>query len=158
MLEFTFLLLLSKLLHMIVLWTLFYITEKITLDAFVMKMYVDNGDNPDPKPPPLWRIPVSVFAVDLLFVVLISGALLLAVRRLVTNPVIGGQTLLSMVSMDMLICYALCFAVAAILAAVAQNQSCCRYKEDGIRGIRAYTFAALCASLILCIPPYCLLY
>jgi uncharacterized membrane protein YhaH (DUF805 family) len=168
MIVFFFALLTIKLFHILFLWVSFFVNEKIALDDFITKMYIENdvdgntadrgGDGPSSAvPPPLWRIPLRVFISDVLAIAVIMTAVTLFARRFIDQPVVGGQKLLMLLFADILIAYVLAFAVSVLLAFISQSQSCCRYKDDGIRGIRAYSFTALAVSMIICLPPYFLI-
>lgn len=157
--DFLFLLLSAKTLHMIILWLAFVVNEKIAQERFITAMYIDNTDGTDrATPPPLWQLAVSVFIADSIAVALVLMALFLITSRLITDDIVGGAHLMKLVALDQLVALCLAFSVATVLANISQNQTCCRFKDDGIRGIRAYVFAALSVSIILCIPPYFMLF
>ena len=157
MLEFLFLVFLAKLIHSLFIWSAFFVSEKIALDEYISVMYIDNDGTSEIKPPALWRIPLRVFIADIVVIALIMTMIYLVVARMIEEPIVGGSKLLFMIFVDLAISYSISFIVAIALSRVSQNQTCCRFKDDGLRGIRAYCFTALCVTLVICLPPYYLL-
>ena len=158
MLDFTFYIFLSKFLHSLYLWVSFSINEKIALDKYVEVMYIEGADQVDrPTPPPLWHIPLRVFIPDLAIIALITATIYLVVTRLIEEPIIGGSKVFMLIATDLILSMVLAFIASVGISLVAQNQTCCRYADDGVRGIRAYCLIALAISLALCLPPFFLL-
>lgn len=152
MINITFLLLACKLFHVIFLWFAFYVAEKAALDAFITRVYVEKR-----RPPRLEWIPVGVFSAGAVMVMfLILGSYTVLVRSL-TAPLMGGYKLIWTLATDLIVAWALAFVASLASAMVSQNQTCMRYKDDGLRGIRAYCYMALCISVVISLIPYYLI-
>ena len=162
MLEFLLYIFLAKAIHNTLLWVNLFINEKIAIDGFIQHMYVNSpdklGDGDEPlKPPPLWYITVRVFLADYLVIALIIFILYLMYSGSLTAPVVGGRRLFLLIAVDLLLTHTISFLVCLGIASASQKQTCCRYKDDGIRGIRAYCFTALVVTLPLSLLPFYLL-
>ena len=144
-----FIVLTAKLFHMIFLWTAFSIMEKVALDEYVTAAYIDRT-----KLPSLWWVAVRVFLIDLIVLALIPTIALLAIPRFLDRPLVGGNRMVIAVTFDALAAWALGLCASVAYASVAQNQNCCRYADDGMRGIRAYVALSTAISLLLILPPY----
>lgn len=150
--EVLFIALLVKLLHITFLWFAFYVAEKVALDDFVTAVYVKSID-----PPSLDRIVLRVFIADAVFCVMLLAGVYLLLRRSIDEPIIGGMTIIWAIAADLFLSYIISFLISLFIGRVAQSQSCCRYKDDGLRGTRAFCYTALCLSIIICLPPYFLI-
>lgn len=148
--DITLLLLVCKLIHVILLWFAFYVAEKAALDAFITKVYVEKRE----KPPRMEWIPTGVFVADFAAVLLLVVCAYFIIARSISAPLIGGQRLVMLLGLDLMASWFLAFMVSLVAANVAQRQSCMRYKDDGLRGIRAYCYVALCLSVVMCVIPY----
>lgn len=146
------LVLLSKVVHIMFIWFLLFIAEKCAIDAFIQGVYIESKD-----PPRLGKFVSWAFAFDILFCLVFTVFVYMCIARFITEPLIGGQSILIAIAFDMYVSLTLSMMASLVVAKVTQNRSCLRYKDDGLRGIRAFFLLALCISVVLCLPPYYLL-
>lgn len=158
MLEFVLYIFLAKAIHNITLWTNLFINEKIAIDYFIQTMYVEGPDKEiPPTPPPLWNITLRVFLVDYIVIGLIIFILYLIYTAALERPVVGASRLFFLIGADLLLSHTITGLICLGIAFTAQNQTCCRYKDDGIRGIRAYCFTSLVVILLVSSIPFYML-
>lgn len=144
-----FIILLAKLIHIMFLWFTFYIAEKVAIDDFITAVYVEEGE-----PASLMKTVLRVFISDFVFCTVFMLCLYIFMARSSDQPILGGMAILYATGSDLYMAWTLCFLLSTTIAWVSQSQSCCRYKDDGLRGTRAYCYTALCISAIVCLPPY----
>ena len=137
-----------KLLHALFLWFMFFLAEKIALQAFITTVYVDGAE-----PPTLTPTVLRVFIADAVFCFILFAGVYFYISS-GEDAVIGGRHILFAIGADLLLTWKLSFIVTSGVAWIAQSQSCCRFKDDGLRGIRAFCLTSLYLSLVILGPPY----
>jgi hypothetical protein len=141
-----------KSVHILFLWIIFYVAEKVALDRFIHYVYIK-----DAKPPSLQDIAVQVFVTDSILMFLVLALVYLFVSRIIDEPLMGGNTMFINVGIDMLISIMFASLATISIAAVSQSQSCTRFKDDGLRGTRAFCELALLISVVFVALPYYML-
>jgi hypothetical protein len=140
----------SKVLHFAVLWIVFYFSEKIVLDAFINNVYVDGVDPPD-----VAKMFVYVFIFDFLLLIPILFGIYMAIAS-GPKDIPGGKNVMTNVTLDLFISWNVAFLVCVAIAYVSESQTC-RYKDDGLRGIRAVFQINFYVAALLLLPPYYLM-
>ena len=148
--SFTFVAL-SKVLHFVILWVVFYFSEKIILDSFINNVYVDGVD-----PPGIAKMFVYIFIFDFLFLIPVLFGVYMSIAS-GSKDVPGGKNLMTNVTLDLFISWNVAFLACVAIAYVSESQSCCRYKDDGLRGIRAVFQINFYVAALLLLPPYYLI-
>lgn len=141
----------SKILHFAILWLVFYLSEKILLDAFINNVYVDGVD-----PPSIAKGFVYIFIFDFVLLIPILFGLYMYLAS-GSKDLPGGKAMMTNVTLDLFISWNVAFLTCVAIAYVSESQSCCRYKDDGLRGIRAVFQINFYVAALLILPPYFLL-
>lgn len=143
-----------KIFRALFLWLAWYVAEKVSLDAFVTSVYVERKG-----PPKLQSVVAWIFLADFLFgLFMLAVAYFAMARSSGGEPIVGGWRVLLTAAADLYICWQLGFFCSLAVVIVAQKQTCCRYKDDGLRGIRASFVLAFLLSLTVSAPPYFLIF
>ena len=135
-------------------WLALFAAEKVYLDAYVQRTLVQQR-----PPPSLYGLVLT--AVGLEAALALCAGLSLAFvarvyRRLSPALVLDGQ-LLGLAAKDYAWTTAAFAAVALLVARVVQGSRALRYRDDGMRGIRALSVMLLpVAAVILSLPMYLL--
>jgi hypothetical protein len=143
-----------KLVRVAAVWLALFVAERVYLDLYVQRTLVRGG-----APPPLYGL--VLLAVGLEALAALAGGLLLAFaatvyRRLSPALVLDGQ-LLRLALKDYAWTTAAFLAAALLLARVVQGSRALRYRDDGMRAIRAFSVMLLpVAAVLLSLPMYLL--
>ena len=134
-----------RLVRVMVLWIAFYFVDRAYQSAYLQQTLVDGRE-----PPPMWTIPFAAFAIEAFVYALVFLLLtLLYVRfKSVNNTFVIDGPLLARLAREYFATTAVSLAVCAGLGAVAQDRQYFRYKEDGLRGIRALSLMMLIVSAV----------
>lgn len=151
MIDVFFIAMAVKLLHIVFLWFMFFLTEKIALQEFIDYVYVQGKAPPNLE----WTV-LRVFVADFFFCCILLGGVYVYMASL-GETIVGGQQILWAIAADLLLAWKLSFVAVGGIAWIAQSQSCCRYKDDGLRGTRAFCYTSLILTILICLPPYYLI-
>lgn len=130
-----------KLVRIMILWIALYFVDRAYQAAFLNRVMIE-----DRPPPPLWSVMAAALAIEAAFALMVIGglALLRARFKRPDNTFVLDGPVISALLADYLASTVVLLALGTALGAVAQSRRHLRYKEDGMRGIRA-----LCAALLL---------
>jgi hypothetical protein len=123
-----------RLVRVMVLWIAYYFVDRAYQASFVQRTVVDGEE-----PPALWTIPIAAFAIEAAIFALVLGMLFLLKARFKTptNTFVIDGPLLSRLAADYALTTAVSLAVCGGTGLVAQDRRHFRYRDDGLRGIRA---------------------
>lgn len=141
-----------KLVRFLVLWIALFVTEKVYQDAYVSTVLVLD------RPPPDLR-PVVVYALLVDFVFFTFTMLVIQLLR-AQNP--GSRyaidsNLVTLLIVDYIASTLVLGVVGWSVSSVVQNRDVLRYKDDGLRSIRALGTLLLYGALVTISVPYYLL-
>jgi hypothetical protein len=157
-----------KVLRVLVLWVALYVVDKAYQDAYVQRVLVGADPPQDPQarpkgtqaPPNLaWAVPLALLgegAFCLLLLVVLS--LLKARYKHPANTYVIDGDMLALLVADYAATTSALLVLGPLLAVVVQSRRLFRYRDDGLRGIRAYCGLMLVVSaLVLALPLYAVL-
>jgi hypothetical protein len=123
-----------RIVRVMVLWIAYYFVDRAYQASFVQRTVVDGEE-----PPALWTIPIAAFAIEAAIFALVLGMLFLLKARFKTptNTFVIDGPLLSRLATDYALTTAVSLAVCGGTGLVAQDRRHFRYRDDGLRGIRA---------------------
>lgn len=140
---------LVKLLRFSVIWISLFVVEKVYQDAYVSKVLIRDGEPPDLRPIVLYTLLVDfVFSVFVLVIV----ALLNAQNQGPTYAI--DSVLAQALIVDYVSSTSVMAALGWGVATVVQDKKLLRYKDDGLRSIRALGTLILYGSLVTLLLPY----
>lgn len=141
-----------KLVRFMVLWVALFVTEKVYQDSYVSSVLIRD------KPPPDLR-PLVMYALIVDFVVFGFILMLITLLR-AQNPsktyVLDGY-LVNALCIDYIASTLVIALIGTGLAIVVQDQAILRYRDDGLRSIRALGTLLLYCSMLTIDIPYFLL-
>jgi hypothetical protein len=143
---------LTKLLHIIFLWFILFVAEKTALDAFITRVYLEERD-----PPSLRNIVTGAFLADFIVCMVLLAGTYLVIIRTITVPLVGGSRIILGVAVDLLLSWTLSLSACLVIAVTSQKMTCLRFRDDGLRGIRAVFGTSLVMCIFICVVPYFLL-
>lgn len=140
-----------KIARAMVLWISLYAADKVFQDAFVQRVLASDGDPPDLR----WFVPCAL-AIDATVMILLCTILSLVrnTYKLPTNTFIVDAPLVLLIVKDYVATTLLILALGVALASVAQSESMFRYREDGMRGVRAFGELMLPVSFVAVSLPF----
>ena len=143
-----------KVARIMVLWIALYLMDKVFQDAFVQQTLVNDKDPPDLR----WLVPcallIDTVAIGAMCVVLL---LLRAMFQEGGRTFVIDKALVRLVAFDFACSSALILALGVALAHVAQDATLLRYRDVGLRGIRAFSeLVLMLAMVVIPIPFYTL--
>lgn len=112
---------------------------------------------PAGRPPPkLWTLPAAVLALEAMIMGLLSTVLLMLYARFKSddNAFVIDRAFLRRVAADYAKTSLLILLLGTAFAKVAQDDRLFRYRDDGIRGIRAFSTMFLLVSLAILFQPF----
>ena len=155
-----------------VLWIVIFFVDRAYQESYVQRVLVDSSPPPAPgdpleaeeggggidgmPPPKLWTLPAAALALEAGVVLLLSSLLFMLNARFKQpqNAFVVDQSLLRRLAADYAATTAVILLLGTAFAAVAQDERLFRYREDGLRGIRAYsTLFLLIALAVLGLSP-----
>lgn len=141
-----------KLTRFMVLWVALFVTEKVFQDMYVSTVLVKDSTPPDLRP-------LILYAMSVDFVFFVFVLLLINLLRL-QNPsktyALDGN-LVYILIVDYIVSVIVLGSVGAGVATVVQDRDILRYRDDGLRSIRALgTLLLYCAMITVLIPYYLL--
>lgn len=141
-----------KLVRFLILWVALFVTEKVYQDMYVSTVLIRDSAPPDLRP-----VVVYALLVDFVFFafILMLVSLLRAQNPSKTYAIDGN--LVTMLVVDYLASTVAIGIVGFGIASVVQDKTILRYRDDGLRSIRALGTLLLYASLLLMAIPYYLL-
>lgn len=141
-----------KLVRFLVLWIALYVTEKVFQDAYVSSVLIRNSTPPDLRPLVIYALLVDfVFFTFMVFVI----QLLRAQDRGATYAIDGN--LVASLVLDYIGSVVVFGVVGLGISSVVQDKEILRYKDDGLRSIRALGTLLLYGALITLTVPYYML-
>ena len=144
-----------KFARIMVIWVALYVIDKVWQDKYVQSLVKneERGDESE-KPPSLWPIIIIALGAEAVFMMVVLLCLVLA------GTLYGGPSsayfldasLFRMIGIDYALSTAVLIGVGLAVSSVAQNGRMFRFRDDGMRGIRAtcsllLTIAAIVISL-----------
>jgi hypothetical protein len=138
-------LLFVRFVRVLVLWIVFYFSDRAFQSLFVQRTIVQRED-----PPSLWTIPFTVFAVEALVFVLLMGTLAFLSARFKEswNTFVIDAPLMTRILLDYLESTVTAVALCALIGVAAQDRRLFRYREDGLRGIRSTSLVMFLVSTV----------
>ena len=131
-----------------VLWIALYFVDRAYQEAYVQRVLVgDDGDDGDRGDPPrLWTIAAAALAIEAVILAMLGVILFLLSARFKSpkNSFLIDGPLLRRLAVDYAGTTTVLLLLGAAMGAVTQDTRNFRYREDGLRGIRA-----LCVALLL---------
>lgn len=143
---------LVKLVRFMVLWVAIFITEKVYQDTYVSSVLVRDGTPPDLRP-------VVIYALLADFVFFAFTLMLISLLR-AQNPsktYAIDRNLITILVIDYVISVIVLSIIGLGVATVVQDREILRYRDDGLRSIRALGTLLLYAALIALVIPYFIL-
>ena len=144
----------AKVFRAMTLWMAIYFATKIYQDRFMHRMYTQNGRK---GPPDLRTFVVVVLAMDAIFFGLLFG--MFALMCIYTTS--RGSTfafdgeVMRILANEYLITDVVLLGIGISLAGTVQNERLLRYKDMGLRGIRAFGDLLFLSSIIvISVPVY----
>lgn len=142
----------AKLVRFLMLWIALFVTEKVYQDAYVSSVLIRDRTPPDLRPVVVYALLVDfVFFTFMLFVI----QLLRAQDRGRTYAIDGY--LVSALVVDYVGSTIVLGIVGWGVATVVQDREILRYRDDGLRSIRALGTLLLYGALVTLLVPYYLL-
>jgi hypothetical protein len=142
-----------KLARAMVLWISLYVVEKVFQDAYVQRAM---GGRDDGKPPSLASMIMYAVAIEGTVMLLIVAVLVLLMARY-KNPrttfVIDRQ-FMSLLAIDYAFTTVTMVGLGVLLAKQVQDGRLFRYRDDGLRGIRALSNLLLYVSMVVITLPF----
>jgi hypothetical protein len=142
---------LFKFVRAMVFWIVLYVTEKFYQDAYVQRVLVE-----DHKPPKLMGL-VGVALGAELAIMLMLGVILLLVKgkyKTRANTFVLDDALLRCIAVDYALSTVVIGVICVLLARAAESNRLFRYKDDGLRGIRALCNLVLYVSFVVLVMPF----
>lgn len=140
-----------KVVRVMVFWIALFMADKIFQDMFVRRVLVEDGEPPDLR----YLVPVAL-GIDFAVCAVIFTALVL-VRRAYKKPgntfVVDGA-LLRALAFDYGVSTAALLAAGVLLGDAVQNRRLLRYRDMGLRGIRAFCDLFLPIGAVLIAIPF----
>lgn len=142
-----------KLVRFLVLWIALFVTEKVYQDAYVSTVLIR-----DKKPPDLRPVVVYALLADFVFFTFVMLVLHLLRAQNPGKSYAIDSNLVLLLIMDYVASTVVLGVVGWTTASVVQDREILRYKDDGLRSIRALGTLLLYGALVtLCVPYYLLL-
>lgn len=141
-----------KLVRFLVLWIALFVTEKVYQDAYVSTVLIRDRTPPDLRP-------VAVYALLVDFVFFTFMMLVIQLLR-AQNPdrvYAIDSNLVTLLITDYIASTVVFGLVGWTIAAVVQDKEILRYRDDGLRSIRALGTLLLYGALVTLSVPYYLL-
>jgi hypothetical protein len=140
-----------KFVRAMVFWVALYVMEKVYQDAYVQAVLVEG------KPPPdLWGIVATAVAVEFGAMLVLAAVLLLVQSKYkaASNTFVLDDGLMAALAKDYAVGSVAILAVGTLLARAAENGQLFRYRDDGLRGIRALCNMVLYVSFVVFAIPF----
>lgn len=139
-----------KLMRFLVVWVALFIIEKIYQDAYVSSVLIRSGKPPDLRPMIVYALLADF--VFFTFILVVINMLMAQKQQLVYGHIID-MNLVSILVFDYIGSVLVLGIVGCGVASVVQNKHILRYRDDGLRSIRALgTLLLYCAIIVLSIP------
>jgi len=146
---------LLKLYRMMVLWLVVAGIKDYYADAFVRSVYIHGASSP---PSLLTFVPVVMGIEGAAFALPMLTAYIMYYRyKSYDNAFVIDYVTLRRAIVDYVVSTTVIVLVGLVITSVVQSRSLFRYKDDGVRGIRAAGDAFLLSAFVLLLPPYFLL-
>ncbi|OYV74674.1 MAG: hypothetical protein B7Z66_15670 [Chromatiales bacterium 21-64-14] len=148
-----------------VLWIVLYFVDRAYQESYVQRVLVDGGGDGDgdggggqqgQPPPRLWTLPLMALSLEVAILAMLSAVLFMLNARFKSpsNAFVIDGKLLRRLLLDYAATTAVILLLGSAFASVAQDDTLFRYREDGLRGIRAYsTMFLLVAFAVLGLSP-----
>lgn len=148
-----------KLIRILTLWTAVFFTDKIFQDKFINQVYYDiQNENSDRRYPNLHHFIWVVILIDMVLfglILLASFSAAMFVEKTSMNSMFVIDTqLLRLIFIDFLMSIIVIFVLGYILADTIQKMHQLRFKDVGIRGIRAYSTLIIFVNIVVMLIPY----
>ena len=146
----------AKAVRAMVFWVALYMVEKVYQDAYVQRTLLEDGEPPDLR----W-LTAAALGIDLAVAGVLGVVLYLikAVFKAPGNTFVLDASTLRILALDYVCSTSTILYVGTLLAHSAQNAQRFRYRDNGVRGIRAFSNMLLYVSfVVMAIPYYRLVY
>lgn len=139
-----------RFIRVMVLWIVVFFVDRAYQEAYVQSVLVEGGGDGEagdaghddgPAPPRLWTLPLAAFAIEAGILLLFSSVLFMLNARFKQsgNAFVVDGTLMRRLASDYAVTTAVMLLLGTAFAAVSQDGRLFRYREDGLRGIRAFS-------------------
>jgi hypothetical protein len=149
-----------KVARIMVIWIALYAIDKVWQDAFVQSLVENEASGAEDRPPPaMWPIIVLALGAEAVFMMVVILCLVLV------GVMYGGPKstyaldapLLRLVGIDYVLSTAVLIGIGVLVARVAQDGKIFRFRDDGMRGIRATCSMLLSiAAVVIALPLFAL--
>jgi hypothetical protein len=140
-----------KFVRAMVFWVALYVMEKVYQDAYVQAVLVEG------KPPPkLAGIVATAVGIEFGVMLVMAVVLMLVESKYKTgdNTFVLDDRLIATLAKDYVVGTVAILAVGTLIARAAENGRLFRYKDDGLRGIRALCNMVLYVSFVVFAIPF----
>ena len=144
-----------KLTRWMIFWISLYFAEKIFQDTFVRKVLTENDEPPDAR-----LIVPCALGIDFLAMTMVGAVcyLLSELYKTGTNSFVIDAELIGLAAYDYAVSSSVMLGMGVLLGHAVQNDSILRYRDMGMRGIRAFCEMMLYVSFFVFAIPYYRLY
>jgi hypothetical protein len=152
----TMLLYMFKVMRLMVLWIALYTLDKVWQDAYIQHLVAnEEGCHERVEPPSLLPIIVLALGMEAIVMMVLVLILWLVRARYGSGLFLIDQRLLHMLGVDYLFTTGMMLALGVLVSSVVQDTRLFRYRDDGMRSIRANcTLLLSFAALVLLLPMY----
>jgi uncharacterized integral membrane protein len=151
---------LCKLLHVLIISLAVYFGSKIVQSKYVDKAYLQDTIT-SKSTPNLRTLTYTCWAVNLIFMIMISLFLLILANYIGTRPAQKNGSFLSfnMPTMlvflkDFIVSIVLMLVIGLLIANALQKSKCSRYKDMGLRCIRSFSEILMMVWFVIAAIPY----
>ena len=145
-----------KLWRAMVLWICLYVVEKVYQDEFVHKVLAGDGDARPPSLSLVIAYAVGAEAVAMLLLVAVL-ALLMAKYKTRDSTFVIDNRFMVLLFVDYALTTSTMVTLGVAVAKQVQDGRLFRYRDDGLRGIRALcTLLLQLSAVVLALPVFCL--
>ena len=140
-----------RLVRIMVLWIALYFVDRAFQESYVQRVLVEDRR----KPPRLWTIAAAALAIEGVVLLLLSAILFLLHSRFKTaeNAFVIDGPLLRRLGADYAVTTGIILSLGTAMGVVSADPKNFRYRDDGMRGIRAMcTMLLLVAVAVLLVP------
>jgi hypothetical protein len=144
-----------KIVRAMVFWVALYVAEKVFQDTYVQQVLAQDQDPPDLT----WMVPYAL-SIDLLVMSLVCviTVLLKEMYKFNNNTFVLDGALIRCMALDYLTSTGIILCLGVLLSRMAQTKQLFRYRDDGLRGIRAVCDMMLPISFVVIAFPHYRLY
>ena len=141
----------AKVVRAMVFWVALYVVEKAYQDAYVQRTLLEDG-----TPPDLRMLTAAAIGIDIVLIGII-GCVTFLIKKLFKTPnntFVLDDSILRIIGIDYACSTVVILAMGTLLSHSAQSGQLFRYRDNGVRGIRALCNMLLYVSFVGMAIPY----